>query len=139
MKKKISILGSTGSVGLNSLKIFNKNKKIFQIYALSADKNYKLICDQIKKFRPSNEMLTVKLKSNGSTVAMFVLFPTVNGLNIQETVTYHQLRMLPTHILHFLDLIHNTKCSFPMLHFNHSPETGKIKSSPFRRKFESKI
>ena len=48
MKKKISILGSTGSIGLNTLKIIEKNKKLFEINILAANKNYKLICKQIK-------------------------------------------------------------------------------------------
>ncbi len=52
MKKKISILGSTGSIGLNTLKIIEKNKKLFEINILAANKNYKLICKQIKKFNP---------------------------------------------------------------------------------------
>ena len=52
MKKKISILGSTGSIGLNSLRIFEKKKNLFSIYLLSANKNFKLICNQIKKFEP---------------------------------------------------------------------------------------
>ena len=52
MKKFISILGSTGSIGLNSLKIFDKKKNLFSIYLLSANKNYNLICKQIKQYNP---------------------------------------------------------------------------------------
>ena len=52
MKKNVSILGSTGSIGLNSLKIFNEKKKLFKIYILAANKNYKLICKQINQFKP---------------------------------------------------------------------------------------
>ncbi len=53
MKKTISILGSTGSIGLNSLKIIDKKKNNFKINLLSANKNFKLISKQIKKYRPS--------------------------------------------------------------------------------------
>ena len=52
MKKIISVLGCTGSIGLNSLKIVDKKKSFFSVYALSANKNYKLICNQIKKYKP---------------------------------------------------------------------------------------
>ena len=52
MKKIISILGSTGSIGTHSLKIFNKNKKLFSFYIFAADKNYSLICKQIIKYKP---------------------------------------------------------------------------------------
>ena len=52
MKKIISILGSTGSIGIHSLKIFNKNKKLFNFYIFVADKNYNLICKQIIRYKP---------------------------------------------------------------------------------------
>ena len=53
MKKTISILGSTGSIGLNTLDIIKKNKKLFKVNILLANKNFKLICDQIVKYNPN--------------------------------------------------------------------------------------
>ncbi len=53
MKKIISILGSTGSVGLNALSIIEKKKNLFKFNLLSANKNYSLICKQIVKYNPS--------------------------------------------------------------------------------------
>ena len=53
MKKIVSVLGSTGSIGLNSLKIFSKNKNLFKINILAANKNYNLICKQIKEYNPN--------------------------------------------------------------------------------------
>ena len=52
MKQKISILGSTGSIGLQSLDIISKNKNSFIIYLLSANKNQNEICKQIIKYKP---------------------------------------------------------------------------------------
>tara|TARA_B100001093_G_scaffold355334_1_gene339926 strand:- start:1767 stop:2912 length:1146 start_codon:yes stop_codon:yes gene_type:complete len=52
MKKKISILGSTGSIGETTLKIIKKKKNLFQINILVANKNYKKICNQINIFKP---------------------------------------------------------------------------------------
>ena len=52
MKKKISILGSTGSIGKSSLQILNLNKKKFSILLLSANSNYKEIIRQINLYRP---------------------------------------------------------------------------------------
>ena len=52
MKKIVYILGSTGSIGQNSLQIFSKKKNLFEINILSGDKNFKLICKQIKKHKP---------------------------------------------------------------------------------------
>ena len=52
MLKNISILGSTGSIGKNVFKIIDSSKKNFKINLLSANKNYALICKQIKKYKP---------------------------------------------------------------------------------------
>ena len=52
MKKFISILGSTGSVGINTLKIISKKRNYFKPLIFSANKNFKLITHQIKKFNP---------------------------------------------------------------------------------------
>jgi len=52
MKKNISILGSTGSIGLNVLNLINEKRSLFRINILAANKNYKLICDQIVKYKP---------------------------------------------------------------------------------------
>ena len=67
MKKKLSILGSTGSIGLNVIKIFDKKKKDFKINILAADKNYRLICKQIKDLKPNmyfinNSLIYEKIK-----------------------------------------------------------------------------
>jgi len=50
--KKISILGSTGSVGTQCLEIISEFKNQFEIISLTAGKNEKLLGDQIKKFKP---------------------------------------------------------------------------------------
>ena len=67
-KKKIAILGSTGSIGKNSLEIIKLNKKNFNIKLLSANSNYKEICNQIKLFKPiyfviTNYLVYIKVKS----------------------------------------------------------------------------
>ena len=53
MKKLISILGSTGSIGLTTLKIVDKKRNYFKPYIFSANKNFKLICKQILKYKPA--------------------------------------------------------------------------------------
>ena len=53
MKKIISILGSTGSVGESTLKIIDKRKKDFNINLLTANSNFDLICKQINKYKPN--------------------------------------------------------------------------------------
>ena len=50
IKKKIAILGSTGSIGKSLLKIIEKNKKDFEIILLTANKNHRVLNEQCKKF-----------------------------------------------------------------------------------------
>ncbi len=50
--KRLSVLGSTGSIGRNTLKIVEKFPDRFQIVALTAKKNVTLLAEQIKQFTP---------------------------------------------------------------------------------------
>ena len=50
--KKISILGSTGSIGVSTLDVIERNPESFQILALSAGSNVELFAEQIRKFKP---------------------------------------------------------------------------------------
>ena len=57
-KRKIAILGSTGSIGKTLLQIVEKEKKIFDIVLLSADKNHNDLLKQAKKFNVKNLIIT---------------------------------------------------------------------------------
>ena len=61
MKKTISILGSTGSIGMNTFKIIDKKKIIFKSIFLSANKNFKLISEQIKNYKPKFFIINDKI------------------------------------------------------------------------------
>jgi 1-deoxy-D-xylulose-5-phosphate reductoisomerase len=50
--KNISILGSTGSIGVNALDVIKSNQSQFRVVALSACRNVSLLNTQIKQFRP---------------------------------------------------------------------------------------
>ena len=64
MKKTISILGSTGSIGVSTLKIIEKNKYLFNVKLLSANKNYKLIINQIRIYKPDYFIVNDKITFN---------------------------------------------------------------------------
>ena len=57
-KRKIAILGSTGSIGKTLLQIVEKEKKKFDIVLLSADKNHNDLLKQAKKFNVKNLIIT---------------------------------------------------------------------------------
>jgi 1-deoxy-D-xylulose-5-phosphate reductoisomerase len=50
--KKISLLGSTGSIGTNVLDVIERNPEKFQIVGMSAGNNVDLFAKQIRKFKP---------------------------------------------------------------------------------------
>ncbi len=60
MKKKIAILGSTGSIGKSLIKILKKDINKYEINLLSADKNYKELLKQAKIFNVKNLIITDK-------------------------------------------------------------------------------
>ncbi len=60
MKKRIAILGSTGSIGKSLLKIISKNKKDFEVILLTANNNYKELLKQTRSFKVRNVIIINK-------------------------------------------------------------------------------
>jgi 1-deoxy-D-xylulose-5-phosphate reductoisomerase len=50
--KRISVLGSTGSIGTQTLDVVRENPEKFKVVALGANNNINLLLEQIKEFRP---------------------------------------------------------------------------------------
>ena len=61
MKKKIAILGSTGSIGKSTLEVLNKDIKNFDVVLLYANNNYLKLIQQAKKFKPRNVYINNKI------------------------------------------------------------------------------
>ncbi len=53
-KKKLAILGSTGSIGTQSLSIVKNRPDLFDVFLLSANSNYELIYKQAQEFKPKH-------------------------------------------------------------------------------------
>ena len=60
MKKKIVILGSTGSIGKTTFDILRKDKKNFDLILLTTNNNYKEILKQTKEFKVKNLVINNK-------------------------------------------------------------------------------
>ena len=60
MKKRIVILGSTGSIGKSTLDVIKKDKKNFDVILLSANNNYKKLIKQAKQFNAKNVLIKNK-------------------------------------------------------------------------------
>jgi len=67
MKRKLAILGSTGSIGTQALDVVRQHPDNFEIYALTANKQIDLLIKQAREFEPevvviANENLYPRLK-----------------------------------------------------------------------------
>ncbi len=50
--KKVLLLGSTGSIGVNTLDVIRNFKDKFEVFALTANSNIRLLSEQIEEFNP---------------------------------------------------------------------------------------
>ena len=60
MKKKIAILGSTGSIGKSTINILKKDRKNFDVVLLTTNNNYREILKQINEFNVLNIIINNK-------------------------------------------------------------------------------
>ena len=74
--KKISLRGSTGSIGTNVLDVIERNPGKFQIVGMSAGNNVDLFAKQIRKFKPRVVALfdTKKIHTNQKKNIIFFTF-----------------------------------------------------------------
>lgn len=63
MKKRLTILGSTGSIGVNTLNVVENLEDQFTVTAMSAYSNDQLLIQQAKKFRPDAVCIVDKKKA----------------------------------------------------------------------------
>ena len=87
MKKKIAILGSTGSIGKSLLNIISKNKKNFNVKLLTGHKNYKLLLRQAKLFKVKYIIITdkksydiAKSETSNNKIKIFNNFKNLNKI-----------------------------------------------------------
>ena len=57
MKKKIIVLGSTGSIGSTTISIIKKDQKTFKIELLSTNKNIYKVFNQARLFKVKNVII----------------------------------------------------------------------------------
>ncbi|MCD4679144.1 MAG: 1-deoxy-D-xylulose-5-phosphate reductoisomerase [Bacteroidales bacterium] len=53
MKKRIAILGSTGSIGIQALEVIRQHSDVFELEVLTAQNNIKLLISQAREFKPN--------------------------------------------------------------------------------------
>ena len=87
MKKKIAILGSTGSIGKTLLDIVNQNKNLIEVSLLTAHKDYQTLIKQAKKYSVKNLIVTdkesfkkIKKKKLNNKIKIFNNFDCLNKI-----------------------------------------------------------
>ena len=92
MKKKIAILGSTGSIGRSLINIIEKKKNDFEILLLTANKNYKELLKQTKKLKVRNVIIIdkqsfkkFKSKNTNKNIRVFNNFKNLKSIFKKKT------------------------------------------------------
>ena len=98
MKKKIAILGSTGSIGQNTLNIIRNNRKDFEIILLSTNKNINKIINQAKEFKVKNIIINdykkfqkAKQKFKNKNIKIFNKFEEINNILNKKNLYYSMI------------------------------------------------
>ena len=98
MKKKIVILGSTGSIGKNTIKIINKNKNKFKILLLSTNTNVKKIINQARELDVQNIIISnykkyseAKIKHRNKKIKIYNKFEDINKIFKNKEIDYSMI------------------------------------------------
>ncbi|RYF18534.1 MAG: 1-deoxy-D-xylulose-5-phosphate reductoisomerase [Comamonadaceae bacterium] len=93
MKQKIAVLGSTGSIGANTLDVVARHPERFEVFALSASSRVDLMLQQCLQFRPAfavmaqeeaGRALAAKLESSGLPTRV------LRGADALDTIAAHE-------------------------------------------------
>ena len=93
-KQRITVLGSTGSVGVNTLDVIARHPERFEVFALSAATQTDLLLAQCAKFKPQYAVmasephardLAEKIKANGLTAQV------ISAPGALEMIASHEL------------------------------------------------
>ena len=57
MKKKIAILGSTGSIGTQALEVIEEHSDLYEAYVLTANRQADLLIEQARRFQPAQVVI----------------------------------------------------------------------------------
>ena len=91
--QQVTILGATGTIGVNTLDVISQHPHRFEVFALTANQNVDVLFNQCQKFNPryavmledqAAEQLSAKLKQAGSATEV------LSGMAALEFVSAHE-------------------------------------------------
>ena len=111
MKKRIAILGSTGSIGTQSLEVIDRNPDHFEVEALTANNNTSLLIEQARQFMPNVVVIGNEEKYHQVKEALFDLPIKVYAGNsaIEQVVQMETIDMVITAMVGYSGLLPTIK------------------------------
>lgn len=93
MKRRIAILGSTGSIGTQALEVIDMHPELFEVEVLTANTNSKLLINQALKYKPNTVVIgnkdlypEVLLALNNEDIKVFAGHEAIAQVAQMETV-----------------------------------------------------
>jgi 1-deoxy-D-xylulose-5-phosphate reductoisomerase len=107
MKKKIAILGSTGSIGMSTLRVVEQFSERFEIVGLAVQRNINRLEKQIRKFRPqvvsvADETLGQELRERCADIKVDILTGECGTIQV---ATHPDVELVMSAIVGFAGLI----------------------------------
>src|SRR5471030_63187 len=96
--KNIAILGSTGSIGTQSLDVIRDNANLFKVFLLTANSNADLLIRQAIEFVPEYAIICdeTHYQTVKQSLAHFPIKVLAGHSAIVETVTHHDIHIVLT-------------------------------------------
>jgi len=107
MKKRLAILGSTGSIGTQVLEVVDANPELFSVEVLTASNNTSLLISQALKYRPSTVVIANEEKYDEVYEALAIKgFAVYSGdLAIQQCVKIETVDMVVASMVGYAGLL----------------------------------
>ncbi len=90
--ERITVLGATGSIGVNTLDVIARHPDKYQVFALTAHRNLQLLTEQCLKFQPKFAVITDRQKAESLQE-----FLANHGLDTQVLSSVEDLDMVASH------------------------------------------
>lgn len=107
MKKGIAILGSTGSIGTQTLEVISEHKNLFSVEVLTANNNCDLLIEQAKKYKPNAVVIVNRNKYDKVNSELFKLGIKVYAgqKSLEQIVESEEINIVLTALVGYSGLI----------------------------------
>ncbi len=110
-RKKIAILGSTGSIGTQALEVISAHSDAFEVVVLTAQSNADLLISQAQAFRPSHVVIGDEAKYDQVKQALSALPIQVmaGSKSLEEVVVLEEVDVVLTALVGYAGLLPTVK------------------------------